>query len=74
MAANFPWFQMNALRHTALTRYAEAGTPIEIMRCYAGHISEKMTRHYVQISEAIKRRYALMAGQKTTRMIAATNK
>ncbi len=71
LAANFPWFQMNALRHTALTRYAEAGTPIEIMRCYAGHISEKMTRHYVQISETIKRRYALIAGQKTTRIVAA---
>lgn len=60
-AAGFPWFQMNALRHTALTRYAEAGTPMEIMQSYAGHISEKMTRHYVQISEAAKRRYALVA-------------
>jgi integrase len=63
-AAGFPWFQMNALRHTALTRYAEAGTPIEILQSYAGHISEKMTRHYVQIGETAKRRYALMAAQK----------
>jgi integrase len=63
-AAGLPWFQMNALRHTALTRYAEAGTPVEIMQSYAGHISEKMTRHYVQISEAVKRRYATMAAQK----------
>jgi integrase len=63
-AAGFPWFQMNALRHTALTRYAEAGMPIEIMQSYAGHISEKMTRHYVQISEAAKRRYATMAAQR----------
>jgi hypothetical protein len=31
------------------------------MQSYAGHISEKMTRHYVQISETAKRRYALMA-------------
>jgi integrase len=62
--AGFPWFQMNALRHTALTRYAEAGMPIEIMQSYAGHISEKMTRHYIQISEAAKRRYARLAANK----------
>jgi len=63
-AAGFPWFQINALRHSALTRYAEAGTPIEIMKAYAGHISEKMTRHYVQISEIAKRRYAMAAAHK----------
>ena len=62
-AAGLPWFQINALRHTALTRYAEAGTPIEIMRAYAGHISEKMTRHYIQIGEMSKRRYAMLAAQ-----------
>jgi hypothetical protein len=61
--AGLPWFQINALRHTALTRYAEAGTPIEIMRAYAGHISEKMTRHYIQIGEMSKRRYAMLAAQ-----------
>jgi len=63
-AAGLPWFQINALRHSALTRYAEAGTPIEIMRAYAGHISEKMTRHYIQIGEVSKRRYAILAAQK----------
>lgn len=63
-AAGLPWFQINALRHTALTRYAEAGTPIEIMRAYAGHLSEKMTRHYIQIGEATKRRYATLATQR----------
>jgi len=60
-AAGLPWFQINALRHTALTRYAEAGTPVEIMKCYAGHISDKMTRHYMQIGEMAKRRYAIAA-------------
>ena len=63
-AAGLPWFQINALRHTALTRYAEAGTPIEIMRAYAGHLSEKMTRHYIQIGEMSKRRYAALAAQR----------
>jgi integrase len=70
-SAGFPWFQINALRHTALTRYAEAGTPIEIMKSYAGHISEKMTRHYVQIGETVKRRYAVAAAQKKPTRIGA---
>jgi len=56
-AAGYPWFHCNALRHTALTRYAEGGMPMEILRAYAGHITEKMTRHYLQIGDACKRLY-----------------
>jgi hypothetical protein len=42
-------------RHTALTRYAEAGTPIHVMMARAGHISPKMMRHYIAISDSAQR-------------------
>lgn len=55
-AAGVPWFQLNALRHTALTRYAETGTAMETMMRLAGHIDPRMTRHYTQVSEDAMRK------------------
>jgi integrase len=57
-ATGLEWLQINALRHTALTRFAEMGWPIEIIRAYAGHLCEKMTRHYLQVGDMCKRRLA----------------
>lgn len=43
------------LRHTGLTRLAEAGTPIHVMLAQAGHMTERMQRHYITISEQAQR-------------------
>lgn len=57
-AAALPWFKPNNLRHTALTRMAEAGTPVSVMMSFAGHISPRMTQHYTTISQQAKRGWA----------------
>lgn len=54
-AAGLPWLRIHDLRHTAITRMAEAGVPISIIMSYAGHISPKMSQHYTQISQSAKR-------------------
>jgi integrase len=53
-ASKLTWFRQYDTRHTAITRMAEAGVPISIIMDFAGHISEKMTRHYTHISEGMK--------------------
>lgn len=60
-AAQCGWFQMNALRHTALTRYAEAGMPIAELMDLAGHYTPKMTRHYIQVSKSATLRHQKLA-------------
>ena len=54
--AGLPKLRPYDLRHTAITRYAEAGTAIATIMAMAGHISRKMQAHYTQISEQAKRR------------------
>jgi integrase len=49
-AAGLPWFPQNGWRHTAITRFAEAGIPIATIMARAGHCSPKMTAHYTHIS------------------------
>jgi integrase len=49
-------FRPYDLRHTAITRLAEAGTPIWVIMSMAGHVERKMTEHYVWISEQAKRK------------------
>lgn len=39
------------LRHTFITRSAEAGVPIPITRTQVGHLSEAMTRYYTHIGQ-----------------------
>ncbi|HVJ09253.1 MAG TPA: tyrosine-type recombinase/integrase [Acidisarcina sp.] len=51
------WFRCYDCRHTAITRLAEAGVPIDIIMARAGHVSEKMRRHYTHISSAAQRRW-----------------
>jgi hypothetical protein len=51
------WFRQYDLRHTAITRLAEAGTPIAIIMSMAGHISDRMRQHYTHISEATQLRW-----------------
>jgi integrase len=47
-------FRMYDTRHTAITRYAESGTPVAVIMALAGHISPRMNQHYTHISEQKK--------------------
>jgi integrase len=53
--ADLVWFQLNGWRHTAATRFAEAGVPIATLMARMGHTSPKMTAHYTHISEQAQR-------------------
>lgn len=55
-AACVPWLRIHDLRHTAITRMAEAGVPIPVILSMAGHISTRMQQHYTSVSEFAKRR------------------
>lgn len=57
-AAGLPGLHTYDLRHAALTRMAEAGTPIHVMMAFAGHMSMRMQRHYIAISMAAKQEWA----------------
>ena len=55
-AAGVPWLRIHDLRHTAITRMAEAGVPIPVILSMAGHISTRMQQHYTSVSDFAKRR------------------
>lgn len=55
-AAGVPWLRVHDLRHTAITRMAEAGVPIPVILSMAGHISTRMQQHYTAVSQFAKRR------------------
>jgi len=48
-------------RHTALTRLAEAGVPVQVAMSFAGHMSPRMQQRYIAISMASKRNAAALA-------------
>lgn len=54
--AILPRFTPKDTRHTAITRWAEAGIPIHVIMSMAGHIRQQMQLHYVHISEVAKRK------------------
>lgn len=54
--ALLPWFTPKDTRHTAITRWAESGMAIHVIMSMAGHINERMQRHYIHISEVAKRK------------------
>jgi hypothetical protein len=60
-ASGIEWFEPRDLRHTAITRMAEAGVPIQVIMSFAGHISPRMQQHYTAISMQAKRRWAAAA-------------
>ena len=53
--AGLRWFRLNGWRHTAITRFAEAGVPIATIMARAGHCSPKMSAHYTHISSQAER-------------------
>ena len=56
-ATNLLWFRQNDTRHTAATRLAEKGTPIDIILARMGHVSNRMRLHYTHISIAAQRKW-----------------
>ena len=57
------WFRQYDPRHTGITRLAEEGVPIAIIKQQAGHITDKMSRHYTHISEAAARGWIELSHQ-----------
>lgn len=55
-AAGLPWLRIHDLRHTAITRLAEAGAPLPVILSMAGHVSQRMQQHYTAVSEVAKQR------------------
>jgi integrase len=60
-ATGFSWFRIYDLRHTAITRMAEAGMPIPVILSFAGHVSQQMQAHYTHVSVHAQRRWAASA-------------
>lgn len=63
-AAGLEWFQLNGFRHTAATRWAEAGVPQAIRTSRMGHTSAKMTAHYEHIAMSAERAIMMNVHQK----------
>jgi integrase len=53
-AAGLPWLRIHDLRHTAITRMAEAGVPIPVIMGVSGHMSVQMHNHYTAVSLVAK--------------------
>lgn len=55
--AGVPWLRPYDLRHTGITRMAEAGVPVEVAMSLVGHMTRQMHEHYTSISKGAKRRW-----------------
>ncbi len=56
-ATRLTWFRIYDTRHTAITRLAETGAPIALIKSKAGHTSDRMSRHYTHVSIGAQRRW-----------------
>lgn len=56
------WFRPYDTRHTAITRLAERGVPIDVIMARAGHVGEKMRQHYTHITLAGQRQWLQPSG------------
>jgi integrase len=54
--ANLKGFRIHDLRHQCLTEMAEADFAPDVMMSIAGHLSEKMRRHYVHVRDQAKQK------------------
>lgn len=59
-AADLKWLRLYDLRHTSITRFAEAGVSIQVLMDMAGHVSQQMQEHYTHISDQSKRQAVAM--------------
>lgn len=60
-ASGVDWLRPYDLRHTGITRMAEAGVPIQVIMSFAGHMTMRMQLHYTTVSMMAKRRAAAAA-------------
>jgi integrase len=60
-ASGLLWFRPYDTRHTGITRQAEAGVPMQVVMARAGHIDERMTRHYTHIAMGVQRQWSKYA-------------
>lgn len=56
-ASKLTWFRPYDTRHTAATRLAEEGKPVDIILARMGHVDDRMRRHYTHISVQAQRRW-----------------
>lgn len=56
-ASKITWFRPYDTRHTAATRLAERGVPVDVIMARMGHASDFMRRHYTHISVQAQRRW-----------------
>lgn len=56
-ASGLTWFRPYDTRHTAATRLAENGVPVDVIMARMGHANEQMRRHYTHISQQAQRRW-----------------
>ena len=54
-ASGLPALRLYDLRHTGITRMAEAGVPLPVAMSFAGHMTERMQRHYTAVCVASQR-------------------
>lgn len=54
-AAHLPTLRLYDLRHTGITRMAEAGVPLPVAMTFAGHMTQRMQQRYQAICMASKR-------------------
>lgn len=55
VAARMPHLRMYDLRHTGITRMAEAGVPLAVAMTFAGHMTKQMQQRYTAICMAAQR-------------------
>jgi integrase len=56
-AANLPWLRPYDLRHTGITRMAEAGVPVQVAMSIVGHMTLQQHRNYMDVSGNSQRRW-----------------
>jgi integrase len=56
-AAEMPRLRIYDLRHTGITRMAEAGVPLAVAMSYAGHMTQRMQQHYTAICSSAQREW-----------------
>ncbi|HKE23427.1 MAG TPA: tyrosine-type recombinase/integrase [Bryobacteraceae bacterium] len=54
-ASNLPHLRIYDLRHTGITRMAEAGVPLRVVMNFAGHMTERMQQRYEAMCMSAKR-------------------
>jgi integrase len=57
-ATNLLWFRPYDTRHTGATRYAENGTPVDVIVARMGHANDRQRALYTHISLEAQRRLA----------------